>query len=121
MNAHIASLINAITLVVLGLWGYFGSETPSMTSLIPPVVGVILVAVNPGVKKENKVLAHVAVLLTFLIVLGLVMPLKGAFGRDDMMAVARVAIMLATSIFAMVFFIKSFRDARKKREAEANQ
>jgi len=117
MKAHTASLINAITLIGLGAWGYFGSETPSMTALIPVIVGVILAACNPGVKKENKVIAHVAVLLTFIMLLGLGMPLKGAIGRGDTPATIRVVIMMATTIFAMVFFIRSFIEARKKRES----
>ena len=44
MKAHVASLINAILLVGLGAWGYFGSETPSPTALIPVAVGAILLA-----------------------------------------------------------------------------
>jgi len=117
MKAHTASLINAIILVAFGLWGYFGSESPSPTALIPAVIGIILLALNNGVKKENKVIAHIAVVLTLLIVLALFMPLKGAFGRNDTMAIVRVGLMLLSSVFAMVYFIKSFRDARIAREA----
>lgn len=115
MKAHTASLINAIALVALGAWGYFGSETPSPTALIPVIGGAILLALNGGVKKENKVIAHIAVVLTLILLLGLVMPLKGAFARGDQMAIIRVAIMLLTSVLAMVYFIKSFIDARKAR------
>lgn len=117
MKAHIASLINSISLVVLGLWGYLASDTPSMTALIPVIFGAILLACYPGVKKENKVIAHVAVVLTLLILFGLVMPLRGAIGRGDGAAIARVAVMLITTILAMVYFVKSFIDARKAREA----
>ncbi|MEM6263323.1 MAG: hypothetical protein AAGI38_12500 [Bacteroidota bacterium] len=117
MKAHIASLINAISLIVLAGWGYFSSEDPSMTALIPVVIGGALLACNPGVKKENKVVAHVAVVLTLVILLGLIKPLTGAIGRGDTLAIARVAIMIGTTIFAMVFFIRSFIEARKKREA----
>ena len=117
MKAHIASLINGIILVVLGAWGYFGSDTPSMTALIPVIFGVLILAMNPGVKKENKVIAHVAVLLTLVILLGLVMPLRGAMARGDSMAVARVAVMMLSTLMAMVFFIRSFIAARKAREA----
>lgn len=120
MNAHTASLINAIALTGLGLWGYLGSESPSPTALIPVVIGVLLLLMNGGVKKENKVIAHIAVLLTLLILLGLVMPFKGAIGRGDTMAMVRVGIMILTTIMAMVYFIKSFRDARKAREAAGN-
>lgn len=115
MKAHAASLINAIALVALGAWGYFGSETPSPTALIPVFGGAILLALNGGVKKENKVIAHIAVVLTLILLIGLVKPFMGAMGREDSLAMVRVGIMLLTSVLAMVFFIKSFIDARKAR------
>ncbi len=115
MNAYTANLLNAVVLLAMGAWGYLGSESPSPTALIPAIAGLILLGCAPGVKKENKVIAHVAVLLTLLIALSLFMPLKGAMERSDNMAMIRVGVMIVTSIIAMVFFIKSFRDARKAR------
>jgi hypothetical protein len=117
MKAHTASLINAILLIALSLWGYFSAESPSPTAFIPTVFGVILLALNTGVRKENKVIAHIAVVATLLILLGLAMPLKAAIGREDTMAMLRVGIMLLSTIVAMVFFIKSFIDAKKARQA----
>lgn len=113
MNAHTANLINGIILVAVGLWGYFSSETPSSTALIAPAFGAIFILATPMVKKENKVVAHIVVLLTLLIIIALFMPLM----RQDGIARIRIIIMILSSIFAMVYFIKSFRDARKAREA----
>lgn len=113
MKPHKISLIHAIALVALGSFGAMSSE--SVTAWIPTVFGVLLLACNRGVKNENKVLAHVAVLLTLLIVIGLVKPLQGALGREDMAAAARVATMLGLSIVALATFVKSFMDARKKK------
>lgn len=113
MKPHKISLIHAIALVALGSFGALSSE--SMTAWIPTVFGVLLLACNRGVKNENKVLAHVAVLLTLLIVIGLVKPLQGALGREDMAAAARVATMLGLSVVALATFVKSFMEARKKK------
>lgn len=115
MKAHTASLINAVLLIALSAWGYFSSETPSYTALIPTIVGIVLLLCNPGVKKENKVVAHIAVLLTLLILFGLIKPLLGALDRADNAAVARVAVMVLSTVVALVYFVKSFIDARKKR------
>ena len=112
---HIANLIHATSLILLGLFGYFTSDTPSITALIPVIFGVLLVACNRGVKKQNKALAHVAVLLTFLIVISLSMPLRSSMGRGDMGAIVRILIMMSTGVFAMVSFIQSFRAARKAK------
>ncbi len=114
MKAHIANLINGLALAGLGTWGALGAASP--TAWIPVAFGVILLLCTPGVKSENKIIAHVAVLLTLLVLLSLGMPLKGSISRGDTMAIVRVGIMIVTGILAMVAFIGSFRAARKARE-----
>ncbi|MEL0009618.1 MAG: hypothetical protein VW741_07100 [Flammeovirgaceae bacterium] len=111
MNAHSASLVNGIILVVVGLWGYL--ESSSATSLIPVGIGVTLLALNKGVKNENKVVAHIAVLVTLLSFAN-VMPLRGALADGRSEAVLRIIIMLSSSVYAMIFFVKSFIEARRK-------
>ena len=115
MKASLSSLLNAVILISMGLWGYFESESKAITALIPVIIGTILLLVNKGVKNENNALAHVAVLLTFLILLGLVKPLLGAFERENTYAIIRVLLMIISSLWAMISFIKSFISARKNR------
>lgn len=115
MKPYILNLVNATALILLGLWGYFGSESPSFTALIPVIVGVPLILMNGGLKKENKVIAHVVVTLTLILFIALFKPLTAAIGREDSTAMARVTVMMLTSAIAMVSFIKSFIDARKRR------
>jgi len=117
MKAHTANLVNAVVLILMGLWGYFGSDDPSPTALIPAVGGLLLAAMTNGVKKENKVIAHVAVLLTLLLILALFMPLRGSINRGDTLATVRVGAMIITGVLAMIAFIGSFKAARKAREA----
>ena len=119
MKAHKTSLVNAILLIVLPLWGYFSSDSPSMTALIPTFIGVVLLLLNKGVKNENKIVAHIAVGLTLLVLIGLIKPLTSAIGRSDTAAMIRVFVMILSTIIAMVFFVKSFIDARKKRMESA--
>jgi len=117
MKAHAVSLVHALVLIAVSAWGYLASDTPSFTALIPAAFGVLLLACYPGVKAENKVAAHVAVVLTFVLLLALGMPLKGAIGRGDTLAIVRVGLMLATTVVALGAFIKAFIDARKARTA----
>lgn len=112
MTAHRASLINGMVLVLLGAWGAFSSNFASPTAFIPVVVGVIILALNNYIKKEDKVMSHIVVVLTFLIMLALIMPLKGAFGRENTMAIVRISGMILSCIYAMVYFIRSFKAAR---------
>jgi len=117
MNAHIASLINAALLVALGAYGYFSSDTPSVTALIPVIVGVVLLLCSPGVKSGNKIIAHVAVLLTLLILFGLIKPLLGAIGREDIGAIIRVGIMLVSTVVGMVYFVRNFIANKRLKDA----
>tara|TARA_B100000073_G_C23369356_1_gene426278 strand:+ start:219 stop:566 length:348 start_codon:yes stop_codon:yes gene_type:complete len=108
------NLINSIILISLSLWGYFDSPDPSETAFIPTGIGIILLLCSNGIKNHNKMISHIAVLLTLLAIGGLSMALKGSMDRSDDMAIIRVSIMMITSVIAMIFFVKSFIDARKK-------
>ena len=110
------SAINAFSLILIGGYGYLQSENPSTTALIPVITGIILILLNNGIKVENKIVAHIAVLLTFIMIFGLVMPLLGSIKRSDTGAVIRVSIMLSTTVLAFIIFIKSFINARNNRK-----
>ena len=115
MKANIVSLINSIILISMGLWGYFESDSRPITALIPVIVGVILLLINSGVKKENKIASHVAVLLTLLIIIGLVKPFLGALDRENIAGIIRVSAMILTSLWAIITFVQSFISARKSK------
>ena len=115
MNASKANLINAATLIIAGLFGYFLSNNPSPTALIPVFAGIVILLFYWGIKKSSKIQAHIAVLLTLVILISLYMPLKGAIARDNSGAIARVLIMMGTGVLALIYFIKSFIDARRNR------
>tara|TARA_B100000530_G_C15697430_1_gene384583 strand:- start:8 stop:238 length:231 start_codon:yes stop_codon:yes gene_type:complete len=70
---------------------------------------------SPGIKNENKLIAHIAVIFTFLILLGLIVPLMSSIRRSDIGAVIRIIIMIVSTILALFSFIKSFMNARKMR------
>ena len=103
MKPHKISFVNAVTLISFGLWGYIDVDY-SPTALIPVVFGVIILALNSGLKKENKTVAHIVVLLTFLILGGLFKPLM----------ITRVGLMMLSTLMALVVFIKSFIANRSK-------
>tara|TARA_B100001057_G_scaffold151206_1_gene151145 strand:- start:3618 stop:3956 length:339 start_codon:yes stop_codon:yes gene_type:complete len=112
MNTYKANLINSISLIILGVWGYI--EVSSVTALIPTAFGAILLACSGGIKKQNKIIAHIAVLLTLLILfalLGMRLPKSLESGG---LGLFRVLAMCGTSIIAMIYFVKSFIAARKK-------
>ena len=123
MKTYQANLINSLTLILMPLWAYLTyegtAEKPeqSITALIPLFLGIILFLCNNGIKKENKVIAHIAVVVTFIALLGLFMPLKAAIAEDRTLSVVRVAIMLFTGMLAMITFVRSFIANRKSKQS----
>lgn len=115
MKAHVASGLNAAILILAGIWGYIANDAKSLTALIPVAFGFAILACYPGVKSENKVVAHIAVVLTLVILLALIMPLRSQIEDGMAMGLLRILLMMASCIFAKVYFIKSFRDARRAR------
>ena len=114
MKPHKISFVNAITLISFGLWGYIDVDY-SPTALIPVVFGVIILILNPGLKRENKVVAHIVVLLTFLILGGLVKPLMSTLESGNTMGITRVSLMMSSTLMALIVFVKSFIANRSKK------
>ena len=113
MKTVTANLINSVSLISLGLWGYIDSQ--SITALIPVFFGLVLLLCNKGLKKENKKIAHIAVLLTFIILVALAgMRLPKSIDQGGI-GLIRVIIMIGTSAVAMLFFINSFIRARRNK------
>ena len=112
MKTYQANLLNSLALISIGLWGYIDVESP--TALIPVVFGVILFLCNNGIKNENRVIAHIAVLFTLLLLIALVgMRLPKSLDTGGI-GLYRVIAMILTSTIAMTSFIRSFISNRKK-------
>lgn len=116
MKAHSANMINSIALVVLGLWDYLAMQTLASTNMIPVTGGILLLLFYDGVKREDKITAHIAVIITLLVFLSLIKPFVEAAEGSEIGAAIRYIIMLLTGLLAMVYFVKSFIDARKGRK-----
>ncbi len=116
MKASFYNKLNSIVLMALGLWGYFDyTDVQSPTALIPVGFGVILLLCNNGVNKENKIISHIAVLLTLVILIALVgMRLPKSIDQGGL-GLVRVLLMIGTSAFSMVYFVKSFIANRKDK------
>ena len=123
MTAQKMNLINAFTLISLGLWGYIDVSNYTLdtivsfehwTALITVLFGIILLLCNKGIQNSNKAIAHIAVVLTLLVLIALVgkrLPISIDQGGVGLF---RVLAMSLCSFIAFIAFIRSFIENRKK-------
>ena len=114
MNSRIGNLINSTSLILIGLWWYL--SVSSVTALIPVAFGIGLILCDIGLKNHNKLIAHIAVSLTLIILLALIGMRLPKSIEDGGIGLVRVILMISTSVLAMVYFVKSFIDARKAKQ-----
>ena len=73
MKPSIVNLINGLILIIAGLYGYFGitgsTGTASVTALIPAAFGLLLVVLSLFWNKAPKVVSHIAIVLTLLLLI----------------------------------------------------
>jgi len=104
----------------MGMWGFLDAynidgTNMSKTTLIPVIFGVIFLLCSPWIKKHNKTVAHIVVVMTLILLIALVKPLLAREG----LAQIRIGLEMLGCLIALVFFIKSFIDARKARQQNA--
>ena len=123
MTAQKMNLINALTLILLGLWGYIDVSNYKLativsfehwTALITVLFGIILLLCNKGIQNSNKAIAHVAVALTLLVLIALVVKRLPISIDQGGVGLFRVLAMSLSSFIAFIAFIRSFIENRKK-------
>lgn len=118
-----------VLLILLGIGGYFGLGRVSITALIPTFFGLPLFILGLLAQKENlrKHAMHAAATLGLLGFLGSARGLPNFFILITGGDVARPKAVIMQSIMAILCVVftglcgKSFIDARRQREAAANQ
>lgn len=125
MNIPRTTLIYAVLLIFLGLWGYFASGAASITALIPAFFGMVFLPLGILARREKlkKHITHVAILLALVAIAGTV----GAVGKgyllvtgetvENSLAIISKSIMAVLSIGYLFVCIKSFIDARRTMSA----
>jgi len=109
MREHTALLFNGLVLIILGTIGYFMSDVKSMTAFIGPIIGLILVILSFPTKNNNKVAAHIGVVLTLIAVVAfLIVGIK----RSN----TYVIVMAISSLLSLIALIAGFMRRKKERE-----
>ncbi len=106
-----AIALNAVVLILIGVIAFIIKSSP--TALIPAFFGALIGICFLTYDKNNKLVAHICLVLMLLVFGSLFMPLKARFAADDLPGMLRVAAMQLVTLYAMVCFIISFVQARK--------
>ncbi len=120
------SILYGVFFILMGLYGYFGISSESITALIPTFFGVPMLIFGWWGLNEKylKHAMHGAAVLTLLgfagTVSGLIKFFKmlGGVQPERPAAVTVQAIMAILCLVFLIFAVKSFIDARKNRKAE---
>jgi hypothetical protein len=117
------SILFGVLLILLGLWGYFGTGTSSPTALIPAAFGLLLVIAGVLAQAESrrKHAMHAAAMVGVLGFLGSVNGWANIGAVLSGAEVPRKEAVIATSIMALLCLIftglcvRSFIAARRAR------
>ncbi len=119
MKAPQANLLNALILIPAGIIAFFFILKPdgshAMTALIPTAFGLLFLVLQKGVSASNKIVSHIVVVLTAVLLL---VCAKKFFGEPDWIAKKYLFLAcIVSNIIALIAFIGSFIEARKNRQA----
>lgn len=118
-NPHITNLIYSIFLIGAGIAGfllrYLEANDFQYTALIPAVFGLVLLSLTNGIKRQNKIISHIAVILTLILALfTLVMVIKNS--GDGLMETRKgiiFALILISSFIVLTLYTIRFIRLRK--------
>jgi hypothetical protein len=117
------SIIFGIILIILGLYSYFGISSESITALIPTFLGIPVLILG-FLALNEKFLKHAMHGAAALMLLGFggtvgglikFFKLLGGEVFERPSAITIQAIMALLCLIFLIFAIKSFIDARRKR------
>lgn len=118
---HLVNLFTAFVLIAAGIFSYFSNPLRPPTALIGVGLGAILLVMTGALKKNNKIVAHIVVVLTLIFgIMTASMALKSRNEQDLEKRNRRMlvfGVMSATCLVATGFYVAGFIDKRKQRLA----
>jgi hypothetical protein len=118
---YLINIITGLVVAIAGLYSYLSNENRPPTALIGPGFGALLLLMTPGMKKENKVVAHVVVLLTLLFgIMSIIMATKKGGVTDPEVLQRRMmvfAVMAGICFWATAMYVLGFIEKKKAKRA----
>jgi hypothetical protein len=122
-NPHSVNLVYSFFLIAAGIIGfvlrYLEANDFQYTALIPSLFGIVLLSLGQGIKRENRIISHVAVLLTLVLaVFTLVMIIINS--GDGFIVTRRgvifTLIFISSSVVLGIYIIRFIRINNQKKK-----
>jgi hypothetical protein len=117
------TIVYGVMFIVMGLYGYFGISSESITALIPTFFGIPMLILG-WIGLNEKFLKHTIHIAAVLNLLGFAGTVSGLFKFFKMLggtetarpaAVTVQAIMAVLCVVFLILAVKSFIDVRRKK------
>jgi predicted neutral ceramidase superfamily lipid hydrolase len=121
---HIVNLVYSLILMAAGMTGfilrYLEVRDFQFTALIPFIFGILLLALTRGISRQNKIISHLAVVLTLIIAaMTAVMFIKNSAEGFKLTRKGIIFILIIFSSFTVLtLYIIRFIRIRKSLEKE---
>lgn len=114
------TMLIGIDLILLGIIVTILSDSGSFTSMIPAIVGAVLLLLGLGASKNEGLSHHLLHAAMAVALLSAIASLGSAIGRGSSGWALFSQVLTAVLCGVLIFFgVRSFRAARLAREAEA--
>lgn len=108
MKPRHITLINAIVLLAIGLWGYAYPDAHRSSALIPVAFGALFLATTPLFRSGNLIVAYLVSSLTLLLMPALAFSLVEALRSGPPGGVVRFGLMSVSCAVAVAIYFRSF-------------
>lgn len=102
---HIVNIYYSIFLIALALFGFFARYAEAgdfqVTALIPAVFALILLPMTGGLKRDNRVIGHIAATVLVIVLFGMI----GMFFRDGGLSLERKNIIFQLVTLSTIYYI----------------
>jgi len=115
MKVYLVSMMNSFVLIILGLWSFIGSETPSITAFIPIMTGAFLLSLIHGLRYGSKSATNISLVLTFLILIAMIVPFIGALNHNDDPSTYRIGFLMVSCSITIGFFVSKMIRVRRRK------
>ncbi len=113
MKSQHAAQLNALFLIMIGLWGYAANDFAIHTVLVPLIAGIGFYVFSYFLKNEHKKLLLMISFLCFILILAFSVPFLRNAEQGDFWGMTRVGLEMTVTAMALIVYLRNFIQTRK--------